>query len=144
MGLAHRSVLPDGIGFMSLWRKEALMRLPELHGLITSDEVDNPMMLWIELQLKFTSMCEQKPPPLELLRRVWGYAKWCMEHGHDTMATAAAFAFCEHLLDRKATRSILPEIMTRPDYEKLRELLLYHNSEEEFAEGLELFETHKR
>jgi hypothetical protein len=126
---------------MSLWRKEASKRLPELQRIIASRDVDNPMMLWIELHLKFDDLCGQEPPPLDLIRRVWDYAKWCMGQGHDDAGTAAALGFCEHLLDRKATRRILPEIMTRRDYEGLKSLLLYHNSEEEYARGLSLFES---
>ena len=125
---------------MSLWRKEASERLPELQQLIASRDVDGPMMLWIEIQMEFNNLCEQEPPPLDLIRRVWEYAKWCMAKGHGDVATAAALGFCEHLLDRKATRQILPNIMTRQDYEALKPMLLYHKSEEDFAKGLKLFE----
>ena len=75
-----------------------------------------------------------------LTTSIWEYAKWCMEQGHEDVATAAAVAFCEHLLDTKSTRQVLPAIMTRRDYEQLRVLLLYHNSEEEFAKALALFD----
>ena len=126
---------------MSRWRKEASERIPELQALVASRQVDNPMMLWIELHLKFDDLCEQEQPPLDLIKRIWEYAKWCMTQGHDHAATGAALGFCEHLLDREATRRILPAIMTRRDYEELRGLLLYHNSEEQFARGLKLFET---
>jgi hypothetical protein len=129
---------------MSLWRKEASQRLPELQRIIASRDVDNPMRLWIELKSTFQDLCEQDPLPLDLIKRVWGYAKWCMTHDNGDVATAAALAFGEHLLDRKATRRILPEIMTRADYEGLKGLLLYHNSEEDYANGLKLFETGKR
>jgi hypothetical protein len=124
---------------MSLWRKEASERLPELQRLIASRDINSPMMLWIEIQMKFQDLCEQEPPPLDLIRRVWGYAKWCMTQGHGDAATAAALGFCEHLLDRNATRDVLPQIMTRQEYEGLKGLLLYHKSEEDFAEGLKLF-----
>jgi hypothetical protein len=129
---------------MSLWRKEALNRLPELQRIIASPDVDNPMMLWIELRAKFASLCQQVPQPLDLLRRIWGYAKWSMEHAHQDVGTAAALAFCEHLLDDEATRCILPQIMTRHDYEGLRALLVCRKSEEDFARGLALFGKAKR
>jgi hypothetical protein len=129
---------------MSLWRKEASKRLPELQALIASSRVDNPMMLWIELNLRFQDFCEQEPLPLDLIQRIWEYAKWSMEQGHPEAVTAAALGFCEHLLDRKATRQILPKIMSRRDYLGLRELLLYHNSEGEFARGLALFDEGKQ
>lgn len=128
---------------MSLWRKEASVRLPELQSIIASRDIDNPMMLWIELQLKFEDLCQQDPPALDLIKRVWGYAKWCMHQGSDDVATAAAVGFCEHLLDRNAACRLLPEIMVRHDYESLKGLLLYHNSEEQYALGLELFKNGK-
>lgn len=126
---------------MSLWRKTASERLPELQRIIASREVDNPMMLWLELQSVFTHLCQQNPPPLDLIRRLWGYAKWSMAHEDGDVRTAAALAFAEHLLDSKAMRRILPDIMTRSDYMGLRELLLYHNSEEAYTKGLELFNS---
>jgi hypothetical protein len=129
---------------MSLWRKEASERLPELQRIIASRDVDSPMMLWIELKSTFQDLCEQDPPPLDLIKRLWGYAKWCMTQENGDVSTAAALAFGEHLLDRKSTQRILPEIMTRDDYEGLRGLLLYHNSEEDFSKGLALFQERKR
>jgi hypothetical protein len=126
---------------VSRWRREASERLPEYQSLIASTDVDNPMMLWIELQIQFSRLCEQKPPPLELLRRFWGYAGWCMEHGHPFVATAAALAFCEHLLQRPATRLVLPPIMTRLEYLEIKALMLYHGTEEDFVEVLNRFEA---
>lgn len=125
---------------MSAWRKEASERLPEFQKLISSRDVDNPMMLWIELQFKFHKLCEQYPLPLDLIRRIWEYAKWCMEKGHPDVATAAALGFCEHLLDGTESRKVLPALMTRTEYVDLQGLLLYHNSEAKFEEVLNTFE----
>src|SRR5947207_14727164 len=105
---------------MSLWRNEASKLLPELQRVIASPDVDNPMMLWIELRLRFQDLCAEEPPPMDLIRRIWGYAKWCMEYGHEDAATAAALGFCEHWLDTKACRSILLEIITRREYERMQ------------------------
>lgn len=97
------------------------------------------MMLWIDLHTKFAQLCEHEPPALDLLRRFWGYAKWCMECGHEDVLTAAALAFCEHLLDSEASTRVLPQIMSRQDYESLKSLLLYHNSPERYEQGLKCF-----
>jgi hypothetical protein len=90
--------------------------------------------------MAFERLCKQKPVPLDLLRRLWGYAKWCMERGGD-VGTGAALGFCEHLLDAKESQSILPELMSRQDYQGLKELLLYHNSEVDYEAGLKRFEN---
>ena len=128
---------------MSAWRKEASKRLPEFQKIIASREVDNPMMLWIELHTRFAQLCRQDPPPVELLRRLWGYAKWCMDQGHEDVQTAAALAFCEHLLDTDASGRLLPQVMSRQDYEGLRSLLLYHDSQEAYERGLHSFAAPK-
>jgi hypothetical protein len=128
---------------MSAWRKEASKRLPEFQRIIASRHVDNPMMLWIELHTKFAQLCEQEPPPLDLLRRFWEYAKWCIEQGHEDVMTAAALGFGEHLLDSKATTRLLPQIMSRHDYEGLKSLLLYHNSQAQYEMGLQCFDAAK-
>jgi hypothetical protein len=99
------------------------------------------MMLWIELQSEFQKLCEQKPQPMDFIRRVWGYAKWCLEHENGDVVTGVALGFCEHLLDSEAMRRTLPEIMNLQDYKDIKGLLLYHNSEEEYAEVLTLFEN---
>jgi hypothetical protein len=128
---------------MSAWRKEASKRLPEFQSIIACRDVDNPMMLWIELHAKFAQLCEQEPPALDVLRRFWGYAKWCMEQGHEDVLTAAALAFCEHLLDSEASRRLLSQIMSRQDYEGIKSLLLYHNSQEQYELGLRRFDASK-
>jgi hypothetical protein len=124
---------------MSSWRREASARLPEFQRIIASRDVDNPMRLWIELHTKFSQLCEQEPPPLDLLKRFWGYVKWCLEQENQDVLTAAALAFCEHLLDSEASKRLLPQIMSRKDYEGLRSLLLYHNSQEQYEQGLRYF-----
>jgi hypothetical protein len=100
------------------------------------------MMLWIELNMEFQRLCKQEAVPLDLLRRLWGYAKWCMERGDD-VGTGAALGFCEHLIDTKESRSILPEIMSQQDYQSLRGLLLYHHTELDYEVGLECFASVK-
>lgn len=123
---------------MSAWRKEASNRLPELQRIIASREVNNPMMLWIELRKEFERLCKQEPAPLELLRRLWGYANWCMERGDD-VGTGAALGFCEHLINTKESSSILPVIMSRQDYQSLKGLLLYQNTEADYEAVLKCF-----
>lgn len=115
---------------MSKWRREASERLPELHPLIASKLVDSPMMLWIELNWEFERQCSIEPPPLDLLRRVWGYCQWCLTHESVDVQTAAALGFCEHLIDTPRRIELLPQIMKRSDFLDLRNILEYHNTSE--------------
>lgn len=121
---------------MSRWRREASERLPELQKLIASTLVDNPMMLWIELNQEFGRKCEQEDPPISLLKRIWEYCEWCLVHGSDDVRTAAALGFCEHLIDSPQRVRQLPRIMTRGDLLDLRNLVEYHNSPEKVDEAL--------
>ena len=127
----HDRGLSHSVEVMSRWRREATERLPEFQRLIAAREIDSPMMLWIELNQKFEKLCELKPPPVDLLRRVWLYCEWCLLHGNDDVRTAAALGFCEHLIDTKARVELLPKIMTRNDFIALRNVVEYHHSAEE-------------
>ena len=117
---------------MSQWRRVANERLPELRNIIDGDFVESPMSLWIELNMKFDDLCKEDMPNLDLIRRVWAYCEWCLKHPSGDVMTAAALAFCEHLIDNKTRASILPRIMSRSDYLGFRAILLYHNDEERF------------
>lgn len=86
------------------------------------------MMLWIEINLEFEKLCNQADPPIDLLKRVWGYCDWCLLHGSDDVRTAAALAFCEHLIDTAGKKAVLPKIMKRSDFLAIRNFLEYHNS----------------
>lgn len=116
---------------MSLWRREASERLPELQPIIASKLVDEPMMLWIELNQEFQKLCEVDPPPLDLLARIWQYCDWSLIHGSDDVRTAAALAFCEHLIDTPARTALLPKIMKRSDFLALKNILEYRNTSTE-------------
>lgn len=113
---------------MSKWRREASERLLELQPIIASKLVDSPMMLWIELNQEFDRLCKTDPPPLDLLKRIWGYCEWCLKQGTSDIQTAAVLGFCEHLIDTPERTAILPKIMRRSDFLDLRNLLEYHNT----------------
>jgi len=129
---------------MSAWRREASRRLPELQPIIAARHVDGPMMLWIDLQSEFARACERDPPPLDLLRRIWQYAAWCLRHEDGDVRTGAALGFCEHLIDTPAGRALLPELITRTEYQGCKELLLYHNTVEQYEAGLRAFDPPRR
>ena len=115
---------------MSRWRREASERLPELQFIIASREVDRPMMLWIELSTKFGKLCEQEDPPVDLLKRIWGYCSWCLTDGGGDVPTAAALGFCEHLLESPQRAAMLPRIMSRGEFLQVRNFLEYHHTPE--------------
>ena len=121
---------------MSVWRREASERLPELQRIISSKLVDGPMMLWIELNIEFEKLCRQDPPPIDLLRRIWQYCDWCLQHGSGEVRTAAALGFCEHLIQTPERASLLPQLMRCDEYVELKPLMEYHHSSTEVEEWL--------
>lgn len=102
---------------MSLWRKEASDRLPELQRSITSTLVENPSDLWMQLRCDFDRLCHKEPPPIELLSRIWEYARWSAEHGSDEVKFAVTSYFFEHIKDTRLYRTLLPQFMSRDEYE---------------------------
>jgi len=96
-------------------------------------------MLWIELRIQFEKLCVDLPGNRDVLRRFWTYCGWCLHSKNQDISTAAALGFCEHLIDTPATREALPHLMSRTDFLGLKKLLLYHNSEEQFAAALAMF-----
>ena len=88
-------------------------------------------MLWIELNQQFEKLCEKDTQPLSILGRIWKYCEWCLEYGNQDVQTAAAFGFCEHLLDNAERAEVLPKIMSRSSFLGLRIILEYHNKPDE-------------
>jgi hypothetical protein len=122
---------------MSQWRKEAGSRLPELRALISAPVVDNPMMLWIELNSEFSKACKNQPVDLDLLRRIWSYGLWCLSHPSDDVSTAAALGFFEHAIDSPSCSGLLSQITTRPVMEGFRQLMEYHYSSGAVSDALD-------
>jgi hypothetical protein len=124
---------------MSAWRNEATKKLPELQHIIDAHGDGSPTKLRKKLHLEFKRLCRQDPPPLDLLRRFWHYAQWCMRR-RDNAAPAATMEFCERLLDTPACRKVLPQIMCRRDYEQAKGVLLCRNTEQAYQKGLAFFD----
>ncbi len=122
---------------MSQWRKEAGSRLPELQKIIAAPVVDNPMMLWIELNMEFSKRCEDDPVDLDLLRRIWGYGLWCLHHPSHDVSTAAALGFFEHAIDTPARTGLLSLISTRPVLEGFRQLMERHHPSGAVSDALD-------
>lgn len=102
---------------MSLWRKEASNRLPELQQSITSTLVESPSDLWMQLNCDFDRLCHKEPAPIELLSRIWQYARWCAEHESEDVQFAVISYFFGHIKDTRLYRTVLPQFMSRDEYE---------------------------
>jgi hypothetical protein len=101
---------------MSLWRKEASRRLPELQAVVADTSVKTPSDLWMALYREFDRLCHQQPPPIDLLSRIWDYAKWSAQHKDESVEFAAINFFFEEIRDTKVYREVLPRFMNPKDY----------------------------
>ncbi len=104
---------------MSQWRHEASKQLPELQGTISSDLVHTPASLWIELAFQFDRLCHEDPPPTELLSRIWQYARWSLAHEDEGVQEAVISHFFTNIEDTRCHRAVLPEFMSRQEYEQV-------------------------
>jgi hypothetical protein len=83
---------------MSLWRREAFEKLPELRTEL--QEAENPMQFWIEVSFVFRDAFERGN--LDLFKRILQYADWSFHapRGKDAgtdPATCIHVAFFEHM-----------------------------------------------
>lgn len=121
---------------MEPWRSKALELLPELTStILDEDYVDHPMQLWIEITFEFDRAYEE-PRNEDLIRRIYEYAFWCLEHGeqHPTDAgrdlpTCVCIYLYEHLPTNEAARQDMPRWFTREEVLTMRELFTYHFKE---------------
>ncbi len=103
---------------MSLWRREALARFPELHREIA--DASGTSMLWLKLwNSLFKPAYEEDPLDDETIARVYNYAHWCLTHRSIEVRTAVVICFYEDLLDNPEVSRDLPRHLTQTDFDML-------------------------
>ena len=129
------------------WRTKAVELLPEMEE--DTNPSDNPMALWIEIRMAF-DQAYQEPRNEDLIRRIYGYADWCSEHGErsenagEDPLTCVAVCLYEHIPTREASRLDMPRWFSREDIVLMKELFSYHLNPDEYERLLELFPDPKQ
>jgi hypothetical protein len=128
------------------WKEQALQVLPELKEEI--EEAENPYSMWISIRLAFDN-AYGKQRNESLIRRIYGYAKWCYqqprgETAEDDLLTCVAVCFYEHIPENPAALSDMPRWFTKEDVIGMREILSYHVGEKGFQEMLRAFKKKSR
>ena len=135
---------------MSLWRREAIERFPELHREIA--DAEGIYFVWMTLRRKlFRPAYEEEPPDIETAARVYKYAAWSLNQRSSHVQLAVEIEFYQWLADDPRTRRDMPcwisqetfdglrsawdVYMTRQDYADLRR---------EFAKNKERIDTENR
>jgi hypothetical protein len=103
---------------MSVWKKEALARLPEYSDIITRYDL-KATAVWAELR----PICEAAHVrgDLDLLRRIYDYAQWCWQSPAPHLRRAVEFAFYQHAPIIPTMRRDMPRLFTRSEFDQLRE-----------------------
>lgn len=127
---------------MSLWRRLAIEKLPELHKQIA--QADNAYGVWIALRDELNCIYEREPVDAALIARIYEYASWCwLKSGNEDLATAVLVCFYEHLPTDPPIRKDVARWLSVEDFEALHPTFGYHLSEAEVEEFAGEFYRHK-
>jgi len=103
---------------MSLWRREAIERFPELHrGIADADRVG---WAWFELWYGlFKPAYEKDPPDTKIIARIYDYARWCLTHRNIDVRTAVILDFYENLSSDSRMWRDMPRWISQDDFDML-------------------------
>lgn len=76
-----------------------------------------------------------------IISRIYAYAKWCADaprgkDASDDLFTIVAVSFFEHLPEHELIRRDLGHRLPKKEIEGMKEIFLYHGTEEQFQEIL--------
>jgi hypothetical protein len=89
---------------MSAWRRKALAMFPDLRNQLQSEERDLPSLF---NELEDVAELAHQSKDSETLRRIHGYAEWCLRQGGD-LWVHAGMGFYENLFMRVPWDEIVP------------------------------------
>ncbi|WP_266156916.1 hypothetical protein [Dyella silvatica] len=119
---------------MSTWRRRAIQFLPEYRQAIEGS--DTPMVLWIELVLRFEDAFVANDQ--RLLGRFLEYAAWCMSDAAGRLpsqsSTAVACAFYEHLPTHREYWPYFRSWFSPQQFTALIPVFSYHLSDGDMAD----------
>jgi hypothetical protein len=126
---------------MNDWKEHTKINIPEVVDEYYVENIDNPMMLWIELNLLFSDAA--KSGNENLIKRIFEEADYYHSYENnpkgDDYSTAVALAFIEHLIDEKEKISYVLKYFPKEDFIGCKELLTYHNNESKYQKVLALY-----
>ena len=130
---------------MSLWRRIAIEKLPELQCKIANG--GSAYNVWLELHDEFNRAYSVEPRNESLISRIYEYAVWCSRQPHNAdLRTAVTVCFYETLPLDIVVRGDLSRWLSPDEFAALRPVFGYHLSESEIKRLAEDFiaETSRR
>ncbi len=127
---------------MSLWRRQAIERMPSLRALIEDPaSVWSPMSLWIELRMALERAYAAEASGTECIDEIWNYLHFVLGRRRaDTVLEGCYCGFLEHLLADERIALDLPRRMERATFLSLRAPLSYACGEARFTRVLAMFD----
>lgn len=121
---------------MSAWRRKAIELLPEQRRLIES--TDTCSYLWTELGFVFSEAAESEN--IDLLRRMFAYAKWCWKESRtDDSINGVLCGFYEDVSGRKTQWWTVARFVESSDFRELESVFRYFLNEEQYKEFAEFY-----
>lgn len=128
---------------MSLWRRIAIEKLPELHRKIA--DADNCFAVWMELGYELSRLYREEFLNESLIARIYEYARWCFSRPNNAyLATAVAVCFYEDIPKDPRARRDTARWLTMEEFELLRPAFAYHLSEAELKVFIREFREQKQ
>ena len=104
---------------MSLWRREAIERFPELHREIA--DAEGIYLFWATLWHElFKPAYEKCPPDTATAARVYEYAAWSLKQRSAGGRRAVADEFYERLADDSRTRQDMPRWISQANFDAIK------------------------
>jgi hypothetical protein len=102
---------------MSLWRREAIQRFPEMHWEIA--DADSVMYVWNRLFDKLQDAYCKEPRDDSRIAAIYDYALWSLKHRSIEVRTQVVINFFEQLHDDPKVRRDLPQRISQEDFDLL-------------------------
>lgn len=125
---------------MSLWRREALARFPELHREIA--DADGLMYLWWIFSSKLDEAYHKSPPDDRTIAAIYEYALWSLKHRNINVRTDVVINFFEGLHDDMLVRRDLPRYISQEDFDML-DFAWEYGTKQKFADLRQEFIANK-
>jgi hypothetical protein len=135
---------------MEYWLTKALECLPELEDQFTAPQsITGATSLWIEIWLKLVEAYDVTPVKEDLIRRIYGFAAWCLNQPSTTdietdVGSAVAIGFIENIPLEKRVSEDLHRWMSMESLKGFEHLFRYHLSNEDYRRFVEDFRSRKR
>jgi len=126
------------------WRKEAFERLPEFRNFLQKEKSPHNFVGDLILRLEDAD----KEGNRDLIQRIYGFVFWCMEatrgkHASTDLPTIVSVSFLEHLPNHERIRRDVGNWFCRAAIVGMKEIYLYHGSEEEYQEMIDSCDVKK-